>query len=390
VWSNGKCPEWSQKNAEILALFLTASVHLESVGHSDLLPQLRKAGYDDASLVSCTTENLVQIGFDLPTAKGLLAAIPPFQSVKVDLPNGVYTGTTFRGVLHGDGVFTFKGGSCYKGQWRYGRRDGYGVMHYKEPGSDPSGYSWSKGDIYDGGFKRNVRHGACQYTWSTGETLKCTWTQGRSDEWMRMNTSIMQARAGDVHAKAPAAPLPGIQQQPDVLSSVSNAIITKTKVAQMLHTVESLLKSDPKSKDNASPQHTLPPQPQQQAHHGVHPIVLTSPSTSSITPHQNTLVTNTQQSDASCMNQTVHSNPTYLTGPASGNSTLIAHVVQATTGRVSWNEFQRVLKGRNQEVRGFASVADVCLHFFLTRLFGRLFTSFGWNTCKADTPSTLV
>jgi len=58
----------------------------------------------------------------------LLAAIPSLETINTEVPNGFYSGTIFRGVFHGSGVFKFKGGSSYTGQWRYGHRDGNGIM----------------------------------------------------------------------------------------------------------------------------------------------------------------------------------------------------------------------------------------------------------------------
>ncbi len=60
MWNKGKCPEWSKKNAEVLAQFQAAASHLESVGRLELLPRLRRAGYDDGTLLGCTAEKLVR------------------------------------------------------------------------------------------------------------------------------------------------------------------------------------------------------------------------------------------------------------------------------------------------------------------------------------------
>ena len=44
------------------------------------------------------------------------------------------------------------------------------------PGCD---YSFNAGDRMDGGFKADMRHGACTYMFFNGETFKCTWADGR-------------------------------------------------------------------------------------------------------------------------------------------------------------------------------------------------------------------
>jgi hypothetical protein len=143
--------------------------------------------------VFCTSpEQLIQIGFDAKTASGLLHCIPRLQSsVSFELPKGgSYNGEIFRGVFHGSGTLEYKGGETYIGNWRYGLRDGFGTMIYHESGSDCSGLTWSKGDKYIGNFKRDLRHGACEYIWSSGQVLKCTWVDGTCDEWVQMNANI--------------------------------------------------------------------------------------------------------------------------------------------------------------------------------------------------------
>jgi hypothetical protein len=165
VWEHGKCHEWSKKNAEILNMFSVSSSHLELVGQLELLPKLRKAGLDDGTLVFCkTTSELLSVGFDSKTAKGLIDCIPALQFVRLDMPNGcIYRGETFRGVFHGQGVLQYKEGDAYDGGWRYGHRHGHGIMHYNSSGSDSFGNKWSQGDKYKGEFKNDVRHGGCEY-----------------------------------------------------------------------------------------------------------------------------------------------------------------------------------------------------------------------------------
>jgi hypothetical protein len=194
VWENGVCHEWSKKNAEMLNMFQVSASYLQMVGRSDLLPKLRLAGLDDGTLVFCNTiDELLKIGFDSTTAHGLLQCIPKFQSVHLELPNvqGLYKGQTFQGMFHGKGVMHYKSGDCYDGEWRNGLRDGQGVMLYREPGLDAFGITWSKGDQYKGEFKRDSRHGKCEYTWSTGDKIECIWVNGLCDQWMQMNTQIM-------------------------------------------------------------------------------------------------------------------------------------------------------------------------------------------------------
>jgi hypothetical protein len=98
-------------------------------------------------------------------------------------------------VFHGKGVMQYKEGDSYDGEWRYGLRDGFGIMHYNHPGSDSFGNTWSSGDKYHGEFRRDIRHGCCDYTWCSGETITCSWNNGCCAEWIEMNSKIIAAQA---------------------------------------------------------------------------------------------------------------------------------------------------------------------------------------------------
>ena len=52
--------------------------------------------------------------------------------------------------------------SFYNGHWKNGKKHGKGVSVYKMFGSIDD-YSWCAGDIFDGEFSDNMRHGACEY-----------------------------------------------------------------------------------------------------------------------------------------------------------------------------------------------------------------------------------
>jgi hypothetical protein len=69
-------------------------------------------------------------------------------------------------------------------------KHGNGVSVYKSSGAF-SDYSWSAGDIFDGEFVDNIRHGPCEYTWFNGEKLRCVWDNGKCPEWSLKNAEIM-------------------------------------------------------------------------------------------------------------------------------------------------------------------------------------------------------
>ena len=77
--------------------------------------------------------------------------------------------------MHGHGVYTYKGGSKYVGDWINGKQEGQGRMEYvisgqenpsvyigewKDGKRDGKGvYYYSNGNVYDGSWKENLRHG---------------------------------------------------------------------------------------------------------------------------------------------------------------------------------------------------------------------------------------
>lgn len=114
---------------------------------------------------------------------------------------------------HGTGKMLFANGSTYDGQFTNGKFDGNGTISYEVdgvtelPGLD---YMWSAGDkydgghlpaecfcntlnMYDGGHRANVRHGACTYTFFTGEVFACTWADGICHEFAKRQKAIVNA-----------------------------------------------------------------------------------------------------------------------------------------------------------------------------------------------------
>jgi hypothetical protein len=95
----------------------------------------------------------------------------------------VYTGErNAKGEYHGKGtIISEQQGSKYEGDWKYNKRDGFGV----ETWTDGDSYSgewkedmwhgkgliiWaSKGDKYEGEFKENMLEGYGVYTYASGE-----------------------------------------------------------------------------------------------------------------------------------------------------------------------------------------------------------------------------
>jgi hypothetical protein len=86
----------------------------------------------------------------------------------------------------------FPNGSSYNGSFFAGLRHGKGISIAASDGRS-DGYSWRAGDVYDGGWKNDDRHGECEYTWFNGQKLKCMWFKGKSPQWSAKNAEILPA-----------------------------------------------------------------------------------------------------------------------------------------------------------------------------------------------------
>jgi len=107
---------------------------------------------------------------------------------------GTYEGEFKKGFMHGRGKFVWANGTAYEGDWSEDHLHGRGVVTFAVdgktslPGCD---YCCNAGDKYDGGFKADVRHGACSYTFFNGETLNCTWAEGHCPEFVARQAAIL-------------------------------------------------------------------------------------------------------------------------------------------------------------------------------------------------------
>ena len=117
-----------------------------------------------------------------------------------------YEGDFSEGYIQGRGkrVFAKAANSIYEGDWSKDKKHGRGVQTFPAdgktslPGLD---FSWNAGDKIDGGFKDNVRHGACTYTFFNGETFNCTWVDGRCPEFTARQSAVQAASAQAEAAK---------------------------------------------------------------------------------------------------------------------------------------------------------------------------------------------
>lgn len=66
-----------------------------------------------------------------------------------------------------NGTFMFENGDMYKGQWKNGKQQGYGV------------YEFANGDVYKGAWKEGVMAGRGTYTYSNGDKYIGEWKEGK-------------------------------------------------------------------------------------------------------------------------------------------------------------------------------------------------------------------
>jgi len=94
--------------------------------------------------------------------------------------------------------------NIYDGGWKNDLKEGRGVVTYAVDGTTPDGgTSFNANDKSDGVFKDNKMHGACTYTFFNGETFPCTFVEGRCAEFVQRQSDVRAAPdAASVQARA--------------------------------------------------------------------------------------------------------------------------------------------------------------------------------------------
>jgi hypothetical protein len=98
----------------------------------------------------------------------------------------------------GQGKMDFGNGDIYVGSWRKGNKEGLGRFVYAVDGKSSlpgCNFSWNAGDVYEGGFKAGTRHGACTYTFFSGETAQFTWVDGVCHEFNARQAAVLLAHS---------------------------------------------------------------------------------------------------------------------------------------------------------------------------------------------------
>lgn len=104
-----------------------------------------------------------------------------------------YLGDFAKGQMHGFGKKYYCIGDLYEGEFSHGKRSGKGIMKFKNGDvydgewndEDMHGhgmYSWASGDSYVGEFKRDKRDGKGILTLNSGEVYEATWKNGTMEK----------------------------------------------------------------------------------------------------------------------------------------------------------------------------------------------------------------
>ena len=78
----------------------------------------------------------------------------------------IYEGNYKDDLKHGYGKFYWAGGNIYQGNYKDDLKHGYGKV------------TFSNGDVYVGNWEDGVKHGYGKYTWADGDTYEGNWYKG--------------------------------------------------------------------------------------------------------------------------------------------------------------------------------------------------------------------
>ncbi len=73
--------------------------------------------------------------------------------------------------MHGKGVYTWKDGRRYEGEYRYDKKHGYGT------------YTWADGRKYEGYWAYGKQHGKGKYILPDGNIKAGVWEDGKRVKW---------------------------------------------------------------------------------------------------------------------------------------------------------------------------------------------------------------
>ena len=86
----------------------------------------------------------------------------------------IYEGNFKDELKHGYGKLYWSGGNIYQGNWKDDVKYGYGK------------YTWAHGDVYEGNWKDDVKHGYGKYTWADGDVYEGNYKEGEQHGYGKM------------------------------------------------------------------------------------------------------------------------------------------------------------------------------------------------------------
>eukprot|EP00340_Litonotus_pictus_P011462 CAMPEP_0170538066 /NCGR_PEP_ID=MMETSP0209-20121228/103093_1 /TAXON_ID=665100 ORGANISM="Litonotus pictus, Strain P1" /NCGR_SAMPLE_ID=MMETSP0209 /ASSEMBLY_ACC=CAM_ASM_000301 /LENGTH=378 /DNA_ID=CAMNT_0010839689 /DNA_START=352 /DNA_END=1484 /DNA_ORIENTATION=+ len=81
--------------------------------------------------------------------------------------NDSYEGSFCRGLIEGEGLYTWKNKESYFGQFVKGMMHGFGT------------YKWPSGREFYGNYVENLKEGPGEFKWKKGKSLKCNYLKGK-------------------------------------------------------------------------------------------------------------------------------------------------------------------------------------------------------------------
>jgi len=114
------------------------------------------------------------------------------EKLDLDVPQGHYIGTLYKGLKHGHGKLVWHDGDTYIGEWKNDLKHGHGKMcwlngdtydgHWvedKREGIDASTTTYKNGGVFVGTFVNDTRCGTGKFYWPDGDVFEGEWKDGR-------------------------------------------------------------------------------------------------------------------------------------------------------------------------------------------------------------------
>ncbi|XP_022767260.1 phosphatidylinositol 4-phosphate 5-kinase 9-like isoform X3 [Durio zibethinus] len=134
------------------------------------------------------------------------------------LPNGdSYSGSLLGNVPEGQGKYVWQGGCVYEGEWRRGMRHGIGKIQWPSgtvyDGEFSGGYMHGTGTYigsnkltYKGRWKLNLKHGLGYQVYPNGDVFEGSWMQGTPEgpgkyTWLNRNVYLGNMKGGKMSGK---------------------------------------------------------------------------------------------------------------------------------------------------------------------------------------------